>query len=252
MTLTIRTAAERPELLESLWQMPDSWPEFVLNDPIGWAHFGQIPVAFPKFALIATNRDAEVVARAFGVPFALHTPGRQKLPAAGWDQVLLWAFSDHRRSVRPDTVSAIDITIRPDHHGRGLSAVLLAAMRENAAAEGFAELVAPVRPTGKSAHPHMPMAEYAFLTRPDGLPVDPWLRTHVRAGGVIDSVAPTSMTVAGTLDQWRSWTGLAFDKPGLVEVPGALTPVHCEPDHDYAVSVEPNVWVRHNLTDISG
>jgi hypothetical protein len=29
----------------------------------------------------------------------------------------------------------------------------------------------------------MPMADYVKLTR-DGLPVDPWLRTHARAGAV--------------------------------------------------------------------
>ncbi|MGI5532239.1 N-acetyltransferase [Streptomyces syringium] len=247
MTLKITTAAQRPELLEPLWAMPDTWPEYVQNDPIGWAHFARIPAVFPDFVLIATDDVGEVVARAFSVPFALNVSGRHGLPAAGWDQILLWAFSDHRKSVRPDTVSAIDITVRPDHLGRGLSATMLAALRDNAGAAGFAELVAPVRPTGKGAHPRLPMAEYAALTRPDGLPVDPWLRTHVRAGGVIDSIAPTSMTVPGTLAQWRTWTGLPFDTQGPVDVPGALTPVHCEPDHDYAVSVEPNVWVRHSL-----
>ncbi|WP_218001690.1 hypothetical protein [Microtetraspora malaysiensis] len=34
---------------------------------------------------------------------------------------------------------------------------------------------------------------------------------------------------------------------GWVEVPRALTPVRCVPDHDYATYVEPNVWVRHSL-----
>jgi hypothetical protein len=55
------------------------------------------------------------------------------------------------------------------------------------------------------------------------------------------------MTVAGSLEEWRAWTGLPFDTAGLVEVPGALVPVHCEPGRGYAVYVEPNVWVRHTL-----
>lgn len=58
-------------------------------------------------------------------------------------------------------------------------------------------------------------------------------------------VAPASMTVSGTLAQWRRWTGLPFDRDGAVEVPGALVPVHCDTAHDHAVYVEPNVWVRH-------
>ena len=58
--------------------------------------------------------------------------------------------------------------------------------------------------------PHTPMGEYAARTRDDGLPHDPWLRVHVRAGGVIDRVAPASMVILGTLAEWREWTGLPF------------------------------------------
>jgi hypothetical protein len=91
------------------------------------------------------------------------------------------------------------------------------------------------------------MGEYARRTRDDGLPVDPWLRTHVRAGGVVDSVAPVSMVIPGSLTEWREWTGHSFGKAGWVEVTGALVPVRCVPEHDYAVYVEPNIWVRHAL-----
>lgn len=31
-------------------------------------------------------------------------------------------------------------------------------------------------------------------------------------------------------------------------MPEALVPVRCEVEHDYAVYVEPNVWVHHDLT----
>ena len=91
------------------------------------------------------------------------------------------------------------------------------------------------------------MAEYAHRTRADGLPADPWLRTHLRAGGRIEKIAPTSMTVAGTIAEWRRWTGLDFPRSGAVVVPRALVPVHVALEHDHAVYVEPNVWVRHGL-----
>lgn len=55
------------------------------------------------------------------------------------------------------------------------------------------------------------------------------------------------MTVSGSLERWREWTGLPFGTVGPVEVPGALVPVHCDADRGYAVYVEPNVWVRHPL-----
>nr|WP_329816670.1 hypothetical protein [Streptomyces sp. JV185] len=93
----------------------------------------------------------------------------------------------------------------------------------------------------------MSMAEYLGRRRDDGLPADPWVRVHVRAGGTIERIAPASMTVSGSLTQWRQWTGLPFDRDGAVDVPGALTPVHCDTAHDHAVHVEPNVWIRHAI-----
>ena len=46
----------------------------------------------------------------------------------------------------------------------------------------------------------------------------------------------------------RSWTGLAFDHTGPVQVSGALAPVWCDVERNVAVYVEPNVWVRHDLS----
>ncbi|MFE7777996.1 N-acetyltransferase [Streptomyces sp. NPDC057445] len=246
--LTITTLSERPELQGPLWAMPDTWPKFILNDPVGWANMGRIVAELPEYVLVATDPEGAVVARGFSVPFALDTDGRRGLPATGWDQVLLWAFSDRRHGRTPDTVSAIEITVEKGMLGRGISGRMVAAMRDNARALGFGELVAPVRPNGKHLVPQAPMSEYAFRTREqDGLPHDPWLRVHVRAGGVVERVAPASMTVSGSLEQWRDWTGLPFDTDGPVTVPGALVPVNCSTAHGYAVYVEPNVWVRHRL-----
>ncbi|MFE3722477.1 N-acetyltransferase [Streptomyces cyaneofuscatus] len=248
MELHITTLAERPELTDALDRMPDNWPAFVLEDIVGWANFGRIAVEFPQYVLVATDPDGAVVARAYSVPFELNAPGRGELPVGGWDRMLLWAFSDLRRGRTPDTVGALEITVATGRQGKGISGRMLAAMRENAGLHGFGEVVAPVRPSGKHLRAALPMEEYARLTRAeDGLPEDPWLRVHVRAGGVVDSVAPVSMTVSGTLEQWRGWTGLPFDTEGPVEVPGALVPVHCSPAHGYAVYTEPNVWVRHRV-----
>jgi hypothetical protein len=68
---------------------------------------------------------------------------------------------------------------------------------------------------------------------------------HIRAGGRIEKIAPLSQTIPGTLAQWRDWTGLPFDTTGPVLASGALAPVYCSVEHDYAVLVEANMWVRH-------
>ncbi|MFI1073835.1 N-acetyltransferase [Streptomyces puniciscabiei] len=247
MDVKVSSIAERPDRLPALFEMADTWPEFVTNDPVGTAHYGRIPAELPQYALFAEDERGRIVAHAFSVPFALGIDGRRTLPARGWDQILLWAFADLRRGTRPDTVSAVSVTIAPHAQGHGLSAVMLSAMRDNARALGFREVVAPVRPSAKHREPHTPIAEYAHRVRPDGLPVDPWLRVHARAGATADSIAPASMTVGASLEEWRRWTGLPFDTAADVEVPGALVPVRCEPERGYAVYVEPNVWMRHPL-----
>lgn len=74
----------------------------------------------------------------------------------------------------------------------------------------------------------------------------------MKAGAEILKVAPKSMVISGSLEEWRDWTGLPFDRTGEVIVPKALVPVQCVVEHDYAVYVEPNVWVRHDLAALQG
>jgi len=56
-------------------------------------------------------------------------------------------------------VSALEIRLRPDVLGQGLSARVLKAMSANALRQGLSRLVAPVRPTRKHLEPDTPMAE---------------------------------------------------------------------------------------------
>jgi hypothetical protein len=110
-----------------------------------------------------------------------------------------------------------------------------------------AEVVCLVGPTGESLLAGTPFADYVARQREDGLPYDSWVRTHVRAGAQIVKIAPRSMVIAGTIAEWRRWTGLGFTGSGPTIVPGALSPVHVSPEQDHAVYVEPNLWVHHRL-----
>ncbi len=241
MPLTFTVLADQPDLAEALWDMPNSWPEFMRHDPISGLYYGNLETRFADYVLLARDEDGEVVGCAYSIPFVL---GGEELPDNGWDFVIRNGVLASVRGHEPDAISAVEIAVRTDRQGTGLSGRLLAAMRVNAARLGFAELVAPVRPNGKTDAGE-PMTAYAFRVREDGLPVDPWLRVHVRAGGRIARVAPRSMVVPGTLAEWREWTGLPFDATGPVLVPQALAPVHCDVEHGVATYVEPNVWVVH-------
>jgi len=244
-SIEITTLAERPELADRIYDIWNVWPEFMLHDPIANSLMGRVQHLFQEQCVVATE-DGELIAHGRSIPFVFPDEDRSELPDGGWDQVLVWGIADQRRGRQATVSSALEIVVRPTHLGQGLSYLILEAMRDAVRALGHKTLYAPVRPNGKP-DPAQPMAEYIEQFREDGLPVDPWLRVHVRTGGKIVKVAPTSMVMAGSLAQWREWTGLPFDTEGEVLVPKALVPVHCSVAHNHAVYVEPNVWVQHDL-----
>ena len=249
MDVLIATAAERPDLAPLLSDF-NPWPRFMREDPVGLLYYADPVAAYPEFVLIAIDRDQpdHLVAKGYSVPFTWDGDPAVSLPEEGWDGVIVSAALDRFAGRRGNLVSALEISVRQDLRGQGLSDLMLAAMRSNAAALGFSSLVAPVRPNGKHLRPDLSIEAYAALRRDDGLPLDPWLRVHVRAGGKIVGVSARAMTIAGSTAQWREWTGLPFDTTGPVTVPEALIPVYCDTTQDYAVYCEPCVWVHHRLT----
>jgi GNAT superfamily N-acetyltransferase len=252
--LVVATLAERPDLRGKVFgpEIQSALPEFMRHDPTAALYYGDAALSrYLDYALVAVDpaEPDRPVARAFCVPFAFRdgTPGRDELPDGGWDAVIRWAHGDHLAGRPPSAVSALEIMVAPRLHGRGISRRMLAAVRDNVHRLGFGELWAPLRPTEKDKEPETPFAAYAARRRADGQPFDAWVRTHVRAGAEIVKPAPTSMTVVAPLAEWRSWTGLPFDKTGPAIVPGALSPIHVSLEQDHAVYVEPNLWVRHPL-----
>jgi GNAT superfamily N-acetyltransferase len=250
MNLEIFTLRERPSLRQEVFSAafrPPFWPEFLLHDPAAQFYFAAPYFdAYCDYAFAAVE-NGMVVARAFSVPFAFDITDRHELPDGGWDEVIRWAHEDQVLGRRATAVSALEISLLPQARGRGFSRVILEAMRRNTRALGFSDLYAPVRPTQKARQPFVAMRDYVAATRPDGLPQDPWLRTHVQSGGTIVKIAPYAMTIVGTIAEWTTWTGLSFESSGLVAVDGGLAPVHVCVEQDHGVYVEPGVWVHHRV-----
>jgi hypothetical protein len=241
--LHVASLAERPDLETAMLTMESTWPAYIRPDPtlVHWI--------FERHAghqLVVLDETETVVARAASAP--LSWDGRtDSLPDTGWDEALRQCMTDTYSGHRLNALCALEIAVVPGLQLRNLSGRTLDALKDHARGQGFGDLVAPVRPSLKHTAPRLTMAAYAARTRPDGLPEDPWLRVHVRSGGEILKVCPASMTISGSLAQWRKWTGLPFAADGPVEVPGALTPVVADVEQDHAVYIEPNVWVRHRL-----
>ncbi|MGH3313390.1 MAG: N-acetyltransferase [Streptomyces sp.] len=245
--LHVTSLADRPDLEPAMLSMESSWPAYIRPDPVlvDWAFERH---AQHQLVVLGDGTGGnEVVARAASVPFAWDgDPGG--LPDTGWDEALRRCMTDTYAGGELSTLCALEIAVIPGRRSQNLSGRTLRALADHGRRSGFRDIVVPVRPSLKHDQPQLPMDDYVALTRPDGLPHDPWLRVHVRAGGQLLKVCPASMTISGSLAQWRGWTGLPFDVSGTVEVPGALAPVVVSVERDYAVYVEPNVWVRHRLS----
>lgn len=238
--------AERPDLAEAMLTMEATWPAYIRAEPllVDWAF--ERHAAYMLVVLDGEGADEKVIARAASVPFAWDGD-LDSLPDTGWDETLRQSMADTYAGRELNAVCALEIAVVPGRLARNMSGRILAALNANARRFGHTDVMAPVRPSNKHTEPDLPIAEYVARTRPDGLPTDAWLRVHVRQGGQIIKVCPVSMTIGGSLAQWRAWTGLPFDTSGPVTVPGALTPVEVSVEHDRAVYIEPNVWIRHRL-----
>jgi hypothetical protein len=149
--------------------------------------------------------------------------------------------------VPPTALGALQIVVGSDRQGTGLAGLMLDAMRANAHAHGFRALMACVRPTWKPRYPLTPIDRYATWRRDDGLPFDPWIRIHARAGGRIVRASPRSMTITGTVADWEGWTGMAFPESGEYVVPGACEPLRIDRTADSGTYFDSNVWVVHTV-----
>ena len=240
------TFAERPDLMDHLTEVTEtSWPEFMLHSNVATELWRELRASFLDFQWVLHDEEAdEVVGLGYTVP--LFWDGDVDHLPDGFDEVLQASVRDHADGVLPNTLCALQVTVAEKRRGQGLSGLLIQTMRTVAGAHGYAHLIAPVRPTWKDRYPLVPIERYMTWRRDDGLPFDPWLRLHERVGGQMLAACPDSTLISASVEEWESWTGMAFPESGDYVVPGALALVRIDRESGIGEHVEPNVWVRHD------
>ena len=238
--------AERPDLVLPVGRHNGAvWAEFLLQDPVADRLWHYLDQELAACQLVLLGEGDTIVATANSAPLAWDgTP--DGLPH-GWDDQMERSVAGLLDGTPANTLGALQIVVAPGRQGAGISAVMLGALMDMARRLGHGNLIACVRPNQKHRYPLMAMAEYVAWRRADDLPFDPWLRVHVRAGGEIVRVASESMTISGTLADWRTWTGLEFPVSGPYVVEGALEPVRADVPADRIEYHDANVWVVHRL-----
>lgn len=235
---------DRPRPEEQLARLfADGWPAFITADQEVKRYLGRVRELFGDLELVLVDPDDVIVAAGWSVP--LRWSGDPAELPGGYTDSLACAIHAYDRGEPADTMVIAAAQVHPELRGRGIAGELLTALTDLANENGWARVIAPVRPTLKTRYPLTPIDQFASWVRADGAPLDPWLRTHWRLGARIVALAPASLTVRGPVAGWEAWTGLALPESGAYVVPGALTPLEIDRDRDVGWNVEPNVWMRH-------
>jgi GNAT superfamily N-acetyltransferase len=242
---TIVTARERPDLADRAGELSEEvWPEYNRHGVVPNRYWPRLYEQFPDFQYLLYDEESDdVLAEGHSVPLAWDGTA-EGLPA-GIDGAMPAAFALHEAGGGANTLCAMAIEIPPRHQRQGLSRTMIAAMARIAADHGLDDLIAPVRPNEKERYPLTPIERYAFWTRDDGLPFDPWMRVHARMGGEILRPEPRSLYIEGSVGDWELWTEMAFPESGEYVFPRGLAPVSIDRKRDVGRYWEPNAWMRH-------
>ena len=224
-----------------------AWPEFMLHDPIANENWHELFDRFEEYQFAMLDTETNKMA-AMGNSLPFHWDKEiSDLPEGGWDWVFLKAIDDHKNGIEPNIQSAIQVAIRPEYQGQGLSIKMIPAMRAIGQSKGFRNLVAPVRPNEKSKYPLTSIDDYIKWKNEEGLPFDAWLRVHARLGGKIIKTCHESKTIRGTRVEWEEWTNIRFPQSGEYVIADALIPIQMNIEKDQGVYIEPNIWIVHEV-----
>ena len=226
------------------------WPEFMLHDQVANEFWHELLDRFAdyQFALYDTqNKRAAGMGNSF--PLRWEEP-LENLPEAGWDWAFQEAVKNHQQGIAPNLQCAIQIVLRRDYQGQGLSDSMVNAVRAVTKSQGLRALIIPLRPSEKYKYPLFSLDDYITWKTEQGLPFDLWLRVHVRLGAKLIKVCHNSKTIRGTRLEWEAWTGLKFPQSGQYVIDGALTPLEVDVEKDEGIYIEPNVWIVHETVSV--
>jgi len=247
VSLRVHTCAESPDLWERVDdEITDIWPAYNEKGDVVGLHWSRLDEDFRDFQFVLHDEERDRLL-AVGHSIPCSWDGTVAGLPEGIDGGIEGAMRLFEAGGNPNTLSALAIEVPAEHQGGGLSRTMVGAMREIASAHGFANLIAPLRPTWKERYPLTPIERYAYWTREDGLPFDPWIRLHVRLGGEILQPVQRSMHISGSVSDWEEWTEMTFPESGAYVYPHGLATLEIDRDADLGDYWEPNVWVRHRV-----
>ena len=222
-----------------------TWPEFMQHDSIVNKYWPDLYTNFLKFQFALFDKE-EIVA--VGNSVCLNWKWQfSELPDTGLDWAMDKADSDFQSGINPNILVGVQILINEKYQSGGISYKMLDIMKEVAGNNGLEAIALPLRPTLKCVYPLISIQHYVSWKNMEGLPFDPWIRVHIKAGGKIVGICNQSMHITGTIAEWEIWAGFEIPESGSYVVDKALVPVVIDRQKDIGTYMEPNVWVIHDV-----
>jgi hypothetical protein len=239
------TLRQRPDLTDQVEALHEGAWDVFLDKGASWDSWEPLFDVFANFQVVLCDADGTAVGVGHTVPFTWDGT-MQDLPST-LDDAIMRGLDDGRSGRASNTLCALAAVVKPTHHQRGLSTLIVRSMAAVAAEHGAQSVVVPVGPTLKHLYPLTPMERYMRWTRADGAPFDPWVRVHWRLGAELLCVAPTTTICVGTVADWEEWTGLSFPESGPYVVRDALQPVMIDRERDTGRYDDPGIWMLHRV-----
>ena len=240
--MKIYSLNEKMELINELNETNGkSWAEFLLHwNCSAWSHLFS---TFAEYQVLLLDDNNKLMAYGHTMPIY-------------WDQKLIDipdnlkilienGIESINKGIKPNILLALAAVVSPEYKNNGLSAEIVKAMKKLSLEKNYDSLIVPVRPTLKSKYPLIPIKNYAYWKREDGLAFDPWLRVHDKLGGEILKTAEVSMIITGKVKEWEEWSKMKIPESGKYIIEGALNPVEIDCEKDIGTYTDPCIWVKY-------
>jgi GNAT superfamily N-acetyltransferase len=243
--LVIRSRADAPELKKAASAIEQAaWSNlgYLNYTRAHYDYYSELLDAYPEYQLALVDEETGYpVAVANSVPFDCSGP--DDLPPEGWDWVVETAARTKDTGV--NMLGALAVSVPAVHRGKGYARMMIRSLVELAESKKLRGVVVPVRPTAKVRHPWTSIADYMTWIDEAGRPYDPWLRSHLSAGGKMIGPCERSMVVHEPIAFWENWSEQRFERSGAYALAGALAPVKIDFERQTGIYEEPNVWVSY-------
>jgi len=219
-----------------------SFPECIYHAGISDKYWERIYTDFIDCQIIISD-GTDIAAMANSIPiFAPEDSG--DLSDDGWDWAIKNGCDIFDRKIKPNALAGLQAAVNQKLRGGGFGKTCVLEMKKLAKDMGFKKVVIPVRPTKKSDFPEITFDEYVNM-KTDGKYFDPWLNLHHGLGGRLLNICRSSYRLEGDLASWSRLLGMEFARTGKYIIPGGLVPLEVDKENDWAVYLEPSVWIEH-------